>query len=113
MQFNAQTWQNVIEAVAEEENHTIELVEAAVTICGRTWFEHQSQDAEDLHNAITAYITEYCHGTYNGSAEELYNLLTGESLPRYFDADQWQFDLECEGWNFEPVTLDTYAAFRP
>jgi hypothetical protein len=72
-----------------------------------------SQDLDDLYHNITHYLEKYLVGIYDGSTEELYNLITGNSMPHYFDGDQWQFDLECDGWNFERISLSHSAAFRP
>jgi hypothetical protein len=113
MNATAEQWENVIGFIAADEAHDKELIETAINVCGRSWFESFSQSLEDLHHNITGYLETSYIGTYDGSTEELYNLITGESVPRYFDAEQWQYDLECDGWSFEPVTLDTYAAFRP
>lgn len=113
MNATPEQWQNVIDEIAMDEAHDKELIETAINVCGRSWFEAVSHSLEDLHWNIIGYIEKHLVGIYDGSVEELYLIITGDTVPRYFDTEQWQYDLECEGWNFEPITLSHSAAFRP
>lgn len=113
MNATPEQWQNVIDAIAMDEAHDKKLIETAINVCGRSWFEAVSHSLEDLHHNITGYIENHWQGNYDGTPEELHEILTGNPPPRYFDAEQWQHDLECDGWDFAEISPDKYAAFRP
>lgn len=113
MNATPEQWQNVIDEIAMDEAHDKELIETAINVCGRSWFEAISHSLEDLHWNIIGYIEDHWQGNYDGTPEELHEILTGNPPPRYFDAEQWQYNLECDGWSFAEISPEKFAAFRP
>lgn len=108
-------WVEIIDAVTTNTGHAEKLVEyAALELLGRNYCENAgNHDPEEIENFLTSYIEDHWQGNYDGTPEELHEILTGNPPPRYFDAAQWQYDLECDGWNFGEISPEKFAAFRP